>query len=103
MLSWTSGSIRARWNELIVGSIVSSSPFTTRTGLSTFARPVGEVPCSHFARAVIWAPIVSLETGGSRSSLRTSSPGEEGVGGSLAGRGRREEQEVPGLLALDAR
>ena len=46
MLSWASGSIRARWKELIVGSIVSLSPLTTRTGLSTFVRPTGEVPCS---------------------------------------------------------
>jgi hypothetical protein len=33
MLSWASGSDRARWSELLVGSIVSSSPLTARTGV----------------------------------------------------------------------
>ena len=73
MLSWASGSNWARWSELLVGSIVSSSPLTTRTGLSTFVRPAGEVPWSHLARAVIWALIVSLDAGASRSSVRSSS------------------------------
>src|SRR4051812_48422814 len=72
MLSWTWGSNWARWNEPIVGSIVSSSPLTTRTGLSTVVSPAGELRCSHFASAVSWAPIVSLDTAASRSWVRSS-------------------------------
>src|SRR6185312_7762654 len=51
MLSWVSGSNWARWSELIVGNIVSSSPLTTRTGLSTFVRPAARL--GHFPRRVI--------------------------------------------------
>src|ERR1700730_1741143 len=72
MLSCASGNSGARWNEAIVGNIVSSSPFTTRTGFFTFVSPAGELPCSHLARAVSWAPIVSLDTGASRSAVRSS-------------------------------
>jgi hypothetical protein len=72
MLNWASGSSSARWTELRVGSMVSSSPLTTRTGVCTFVRPAGELPCSHLARAVIWEPIVSLDTGSSRSAVRSS-------------------------------
>jgi putative transposase len=62
------GSDRASSKELIVGSMVSSSPFTTRAGWVTLARPAGDVPRSHLASALSWAPIDSSDTGVSRSS-----------------------------------
>ena len=88
---------------MIVGNILSLSPFTTRTGLCTFVSPAGELPCSHLARAVSWAPIVSLDTGASRFCGAFVQAGEECVPGSLAGRGGRKEQEVLRVLALGAR
>ena len=99
MLSWASGSSWARWNELIVGSMVSSSPLTTRTGWRTVGRLAAEPPCSHLASAVTWATTASFVIGASRPSALVQAP-EEGVRGGLAGGGGGEEQEVLGVLAL---